>query len=1066
MQKLSKKNGVKDDESSWYWDPPSHETAPTRIDIETESAYKNQIQSLKSEISALKAKDNNNAKGNKIEEEMSRLQEENKNLTMNLEDLDNQHQMAMEKLLALKKELQKNFEVLKQEHEDLKNTNNDYSAEIKELQTKIIEQGKESEKSTSLQSELDTLHHKYQNLERVHGLLKETTEKFQEENQELYEEVFKLQEKIIKLEHDIELSSKHSELSDVVPRDRYEDLLKELSELRDNSRNLHQVQLDESNIDDNAKSMIENLRREINDLKHKLAQKDLDQEPNTSDPKYIKTDVILYLYDQYVNFELPVDYIWNIPSTGDNTVMYKLEGAFKTLHEFKKDIDSLENALAEKSINEKRLQTQIDELSSENDLLTTDVQTYYSELTEMRKNNDFLLSEITSLKNTSKLQPIIETHEDNLVKLESELADSNQMNKTFQSEIQKIEKELSEVRSEKISLEENLRDLRNMYNLMTQELETYKVQNKQVEELQNNVNLEQIEKLKKASEEIDSLRKKIHAADTKNEQLAIDLSIAENDKVLLLKQVDDIRNDLNDKSAAFDQLILRSEELENKLKENEANITEADKSKMDAVNKNKELLNAVEILEKEKDEIQYKEKGGELQMSEKLEKLMKDYDILRATNSKLIKEIEVFQNREKELLHELNQVRTNYSSREQNLIELQRLNDDLKLKIAEHHPIVEELATIKANNSELVLHKDQLANELSICNNKLIHLQEDLNKTNTELKMKEKEIEELNSIVAENSTQSVKNKDYLVQLENLIVNKDNEIIQMQKSLNEVHQKLHELDHFKKENEKLQSELLDLKKQLTEKESEFIILKSKLSESETNCSEHLKSLHDKTNEVKELNQSLLEIKDKIKASENTTQHNDEAAKLLEEKQIELNEVVDKLKQKEQILTELEIKFNDIEKKYSESKVSLEQAVIEKGELINLITLKHNESIQYHNEIQRLNQVLLDQNSEFKRIVEEKDKLIHSQTELVNKCQNCERLNAALKEKDASAANLTENAMNYQKIKDELTNANDVIVKLNEKCDNLDKNLRLQLDIVKNLTEEKMQVIRHFFRIIIL
>lgn len=308
---------------------------------------------MQDKLSSLKDQDQPKQETSKENDELHKLREENKNLATNLEDLDNQHQMAMERLLSLKKELQKNFEMLKQDHEDLKSSNDEYALAIRAYLGKIAERDKVIESLQGVKAEHDTIHHKYQNLERIYSLLRENAENFQEENQELHEEVFKLQEQVTKLEHEIEVGTKHVELSDMVPRERYEDLLKELNELRDQRRVSNQVHMDEVNIDDNAKSVIENLKREINDLKHKLASKETDA--TESDAKIIRPERVIQLYNKYVNFDLPVDYVGEIPSAGDNTVLYKLENALKTLNNFKKEKDTLEHNLSEKCLSIKHM---------------------------------------------------------------------------------------------------------------------------------------------------------------------------------------------------------------------------------------------------------------------------------------------------------------------------------------------------------------------------------------------------------------------------------------------------------------------------------------------------------------------------------------------------------------------------------------------------------------------------------------------------------------------------------------------------------------------------------------
>lgn len=1009
-ERLARKNGVKEDEAIWNWDhqsPSVSENSKTDPEI----AFRYQIQALNDEISALKESNR----------EITKLREDNKNLTMSLEDLDNQHQMAMEKLLTLKKELQKNFEVLKQEHEDLKNTNDEYSAEIKVLKNKIEDQNKELEVVTTLRSDLNTLRHKYQNLERIHGILKESTEKFQEENQELHEETFKLQEQVTKLEHEIEVTSKNFELSDMVPRERYEDLLKELNDIRISEKRTHRLLSDESNIDDNAKGVIENLKREISDLKHKLAQKEL-EEPNTLDPKFVKTDTILYLYDQYVNFELPVDYIWNIPSAGDNTVMYKLEGAFKTLHEFKKDIDALEHAISEKSMNEKRLQEQIDELTTDNDVLSSDVNTYYSELSEMKKNNDFLLSELTTMKNTSKLEPIIETHEDNLVKLESELADSNRMNVSFQTKIDAIEKELSEVQKEKIILEESLADLREKYNVMLQELDHCKIQTRQIEELQNNVCVNyDPTTLVKANEEIDLLKKHLLTANTRSEQLAIDLSITENDKILLAKQIHELNNDVRQKSAALVEMEQRTKDLERK-------INEAEETKI--INKNLGLIHTLDLLENEKNLEELKSLEND-KNNTLIERITTENNELQSKLISLAEEIAVVRDREQKLLREMDMLTNNNT---ENTTELQKTVEKLKYKIAQQESVQMELLTLKENNSELEQAKRRLLDDISV--NELIiqGLKEDYEKVENELKAKELEIKALNVVMTENKTQTSNLKSKCIELENAVISRDACI----KGLNETVQNLKEAgvsvsqcnveyEKLLKEKNAMETKLLEKENDLSEKENKLTDINKKVLELEMAANQYPTLLEVKEKKIQELSVSLKETAEKLQLAENnfTTQIN---------------------ALKEQIET--------LESVQGENRTLMEKADSEKQELINLINLKHHENIQYHNEIQRLNQTLYETTTEYKSLIEERNRLLN--TESGKLCTNCDNLKLALEQKDQANTVLNEKCVHLDKINHELIEAKDAVILLKSKCDELETDRQAQLEIVKNLKSENIRL----------
>ncbi|KAH9632435.1 hypothetical protein HF086_010828 [Spodoptera exigua] len=977
----------------------------------------------------------------------------------------------MERLITLKRELQANFEDLKQEHEDLKNANEEYQMENKRLLTTIGERDIELESARTIKADHDTLLHKYQNLERIHGLLRENAEKFQEENQELHEEVFKLQEQVTKLEHDLEVVQKHADHLDMVPRDTYEQLLREVNELKER-RNSNQIHLDEINIDDNAKGVIETLKRDISELKHKLAQKEISC-PDNVDNKVIKSEKIMHLYNKYVNFELPIDYVGEIPSAGDNIVLFKLESVFKTVNSFKKEIDILDHQLSEKNLNADHLQTQIDDLTTENDFLTTDIQHLERELNEMKKNNDFLISEIAALKNTSKLQPIIETHEDNLAKLETELADSNNMNKLFESEIKRILKELDEVRAEKTSLHDALRDLKQKYTTMLDEFEMLKNQTKTVTELEQNVNNQDSEKLKKTVDEIDDLKKRLNAANSKNEQLSIDIHILENDKVLLTKKVDDLQNVLDEKSHAHKELETLKSTLDCKLHDFENKLDEVIRHKQEVEVDRQKLQEKVIGLQDQLTTAST-ESNAKLEnlmtektlLGEQLKKASKENETLSASIEKLKTVIADLRRQEQELVDENQDLKKNIQF-EKNSKVLEETIDELKSKTVHQDILTNEVASLKDENKKLIEKKIQLEAELVSTDSKIVHLEEEFDKLIVDLNEKDTLIDGLNNTIHHNNITLQKLNETAAEMEKSISIKNDEIHKLARSVEELTSKLNEtigksdrsqeeLDRLHGEKEELSKQVYSLNDEINSKNTEISSLSLRLEQAETFSNDLKTVISNKEKEIKELNQSIVELTDKIKTKENVTSYNDDYAKLVQEKktvEAEVVELKEAVAAKEKMIEEIKESLASTEKLSNEYKSIIDTAMTEKTELINLINLKHNESIQYHNEIQRLNHVILEQTNEYKKVIEEKDKQLQNTTD---HCKNCENLMITLKEKDGIIISLSQNASGFEKAMSDLVAASESVKTLSEKCENLEKSLSVQMEIVKKLTAENIQL----------
>ncbi|KAJ2939076.1 hypothetical protein O0L34_g10265 [Tuta absoluta] len=1056
--RIARRNGVKEEESTWYWDPPSQPTKDTDV-------LEQQIAALQLEISALRQREESTAADN---EELNRLREENKNLTTNLEDLDNQHQIAMERLLTLKRELQKNFELLKQEHEELKSSNDEYASEKQTLLAKVAERDKEIEQLKTEHTDYETLHHKYMNLEKVHSVLRDNAEKFQEENQELHEEIFRLQERVTKYEHEMELATKHSELSNMVPRENYEELLKELNDLKD-QKSSNRDHCDETNIDDNAKSVIENLKREIRELKHQLTQKNNDLKH--PEQNVIKCEKVMQLYNKYVNFELPVDYIGEMPSSEDNIVLFKLESSFRTLNSFKKEIDKLEHQFAEKQQHLNEMEVQIFDLTNENDYLGADVLQFQSELKEMKKNNDFLINEIAALKNSSKLEPIIETHEENVVKLESELDDCTKRNKNFIAQIKNIERELAEVKKEKNVLQEHLKEMREKYTTMLSDMESFKNNTKAVEDLEEENNTMHTNKLKRAINEIDDLKKKISASNAKNEQLSIDIHIIENDKVLLTKEVDDLKHMLEETVSAHQGLENLRSTLGAKLASLESKLDEVSKNRIELEEDKHNLekkLSAMESIAKRNESISVEiEKVN----SEK-QSLRRELDVVLKENATLKKTVEVMTTEITVLKADMESNSKNDSlSNSANKTELLETIKALESKLVEQEQLSQLIKTLTEEKQNLLAKKLQLEAELTSTDAKIAGLEEDFDKLIADLNEKDTIIDNLNTTIAENNSTISNINDTITCLNTTLEIKNQEIHRLTQALNEATTKLNETstksDRGFEELKQLQDEKADLSKQILNfqeeiesKNAEISFLSNKSKELETLCNEYKDTIDSKDKEMKELNQSMVECTDKLRTADNYSHLNDEYATLLKEKEtieMEASELKNDLMTKELELSAIKSNADQLKETVCEYITTIENAAKEKSELINLINLKHNESIQYHNEIQRLNQVLLEQTNEHKRIVEEKDNLINYHTQSKSdSCANCENLRMTLKEKDEIILTLNMNTTEYERLKAELVQANQTIISLKERCENLDKSLAIQLENVKRLTAEQAQL----------
>lgn len=379
-----------------------------------------------------------------LNEKLTQTSGENRELNENIEELDRQHELVVENLLAAKKGLQERCVQLEQELR-IKQGEASVTKELDELRASYgkLEQSyvNSCQESVRLKTELERI--VVENIDAVAGLEGEITE----------------------LKKSLEASHHVSEVDD----QRYNSLAEEkatldeqLSTLKDENEQMSK-KLDEMSIKGEQLSKTEG---ECNQLKQELEQLKRKSEEDT----FVALDQT-ELNELRTNYEALSAEVerWKTDCDrlqGDNLALQKkLDEA--QVAQLQQEVSELQNELRSVIIDnsvqldakEKEWQEKLNFLKAENsriqhskDTLEADLMQYEKECGNLMKNNDLLIAEIDNLK-CKKLETINENAEDSIVILERQLEESTMLNKSLEDEYQEVNKKLEEVLEEREELD-------------------------------------------------------------------------------------------------------------------------------------------------------------------------------------------------------------------------------------------------------------------------------------------------------------------------------------------------------------------------------------------------------------------------------------------------------------------------------------------------------------------------------------------------------------------------------------------------------------------------------------
>lgn len=555
------------------------------------------------------------------------------------------------------------------------------------------------------------------------------------------------------------------------------------------------------------------------------------------------------------------------------------------------------------------------------------------ECDDMQSNIDSLIIEIQHLK--SNLPSIPEASEERIASLENET-------ETLQAELKKYEDEIKHLRQKNADLTTGgKKDVENTHrnhgNFQT-ELQTIN---------------EQPENETPRDEDEEKLFQKLELSMAKNDELRKRIEMLENDQRQTQEQLRmslEKCKGLDENIELIEELKLDLDNVKRELKSSishckilENNLQEMQKIKEEMENDNKILSREIERLESDLSilkESQEKNDDNNLlsDLRDQLYKVNSDKDDLEYDILNMRKELD-------NTINQLEYKETEFENLQQHIDELQQENrkiqtenDNLK---KETNTFVEQLTSLQNESSEKV---ELLNTEKFLLEQEYSTLKEETDKEKHEL------IETRNKLInSEEKISLLENSLSTLKLETL---SNNEI---ESKANEVTKKLEEdLRIVNSEKEKLFLDLEAKIEQILSKEEELSTLRQQCSKLETEVQN--------SQSKDESNQLKTEIEELSQKLENSLEKNRESSTMARETIESLSQLI-------------RDKDNEIEKlknhQTNEFENELSSIKNERDELVKLVQIKHNESLQYHSEIQRLNQLLNEQLISIHKLIAERD-----------------------------------------------------------------------------------------------
>ncbi|XP_072398994.1 uncharacterized protein [Diabrotica undecimpunctata] len=1031
---------------SWNWAEDSSTTTPQ----DTISDLRKQIHVLENEKSDLLGQLDQLDADN--QENLANIMEMKEKLQFQLNDV-NENFLKVKKdnkaLAAREQAMRKEIERLQrtEQGENVEGHNeeiNQKSRELEEANRKLISE------LEVLKKEMAVLQTSNQAVEKViedtkklgESSEKEHFKKLESENKLIYSELKKANDKISLFEKkSIEDEENVQKLAIIL--ETYEEQVRFLKEELEKSAVDHNQQLsalngqveqlttghtEDSNtikkleeiVEDNKK-YISNLEKENNELK-----------ATTVDSSFVKAleDTVENQKRELENYKLQKeelkklneDLLVKAAGRMDGDLERELED-IQTEHEAQISVlrEELEQLRKEESRNIADTQ-KVENLEEEKISLTRELKDSQELLQELKHNHTVALESLQQ-KYVNMITESLEKFDksDNILDL-----DEDPQERELSSCIKRIINTISELKSKCNELEKRLQD---------------------ISEEKSTILTEKNEEIKNLLERSDGLQQEVSASAQAAKEFENECNELAKNNDLLITELEAYKNHPGLQTISEsneDNMILLETQLENanrRIEDLEKIIDDLERSHMrkDSLEESgSDLENAVKQLSVTETEITTKQK--------EYQDLLNNFDQLQVEYESLKRELEevkenlVFSDEENsELKSAIEKLKTDNENMEYQLSELNINSDSMKDEIEEFK---HKFKMLLSENSNIKLQSDENLKKYLDFESKINVLEEKLVSEENGKKALESQVENIteklkNSKMTETTLKlqlEQKNNELASQAEErynieIALDKTNrDVAEFQNNFVELQNQndklLIEQEEFKTNNDTNEQKIRELQNLVADLEKQLEVVKTDSVQKEVqNVTEEMPGNSDYNNLKLILDQTVLE-----------------KANL----QAELNK-----------LTQIQSQLKETTEKISVLQNQLQEITNSRNELINMVTMKHQENVTYHNEIQKLNQVLIAEAEKYKNL-EAQLKTAVSPEDIEAKSNEIEKLtdqNNFLKEKcEVLAKNLLEEQAQTQKLLAERSVPSEKETSLQKKVDRLQAHL---LELEEHYTQELFQ-----------
>ncbi|XP_066599423.1 thyroid receptor-interacting protein 11-like [Prorops nasuta] len=594
--------------------------------------------------------------------------------------------------------------------------------------------------------------------------------------------------------------------------------------------------------------------------------------------------------------------------------------------------------------------------------------------------------------------------EKKLVEISRELKDSNNSKESLQNELDNMQDHLDSLAQEvehsylylpsipeasderRATLETELESLQEQIKSLEVEKKTLLEQNSKLcaspsstdgleAEMRNTK-----EQLEMAKKELDGVSKNVESSESAVHNLTIKLQAALDENSELRRKIELMESNA---SQMQEQLRMSLE----KCKGLDDNIELIEELKLDLDNvkgelkgsiaSSKQLENSMKSLQREKEDLECENEYLH-KKSEKLEdELLKWREMSDREDKELLKkiqeELECANQEKADLEYDILNMRKELDNA---MGQISHLNQDNENLIGENASLMEQLTAVQNDSSDKI---ELLDTEKSVLQQEYTEIKQESTKIKEELEETNKELLDMRQKF-EGENELLNNKIQMLQMENKKHQTDET-------------KVDELDKVLRENEELKKLSISFQQSMDEKlqtaldncrhlESEIL----RLQNEKQDLTKLVSTLKEKIQENKEINNINSQLKTDVVEMQNKLQialdNNKESTSMAKETIESLSNLI---KEKDNEIRNLR------DSALSESSESQDFITLknERNELVKLVQIKHNESLQYHAEIQRIKVLLEEQYAQIQALTAEQEQklnLIKEKDEMLLWLQN--------------------------------------------------------------------------------